>query len=89
LVIVGMITHLPLRVTRLEADHRDVRASNAKLLLRSGPRLPADRMRLTDEEFRLVLESLGSRGGAKLLNESSVSRSSLQRLNTAVLKRVE
>jgi hypothetical protein len=42
--------------------------------LRSSPRLS---VRLTDEEFRLVLRSLETREGVDLLNESSVIHSSL------------
>ena len=79
-LVVGVIIHQQLRITRLEADYRDLRASNAKLLLRSSPKLP---VRLTDEEFRLVLESLGASEGVDLLNESSVRPSSLWPVNTA------
>ena len=86
LVMVGMIIHQQLRITRLEAVYRDLRARNAKLLLRSSPKLP---VRLTDEEFRLVLESLEASEGVDLLDESSVSPSSLWPVNTAFLKGVE
>jgi hypothetical protein len=85
-VMVGVIIHQQLRATRLEANYRDLRASNAKLLLRSSPRLS---VRLTDEEFRLVLRSLETREGVDLLNESSVIHSSLWPVNTAALERVE
>jgi hypothetical protein len=86
LVIVGVVIHQQLQRTRLEVDYRGLRANNAKLLLRSSPKLPA---RLTDEEFRLVLESLETREGVDVLSESSVSPSSLWPVNTAALKRVE
>ncbi len=86
LVMAGVIVHQRLQITGLQADLRDVHASRARLLLRPGPALP---VRLTDEEFRLVLKSLETREGADLLKESSVSRSSFWPVNTTVLKSVE
>lgn len=87
-LMAAIFIHLQNRIVRLEAEQRELRANYATLL-RSQPKLPANNVRLTDQEFRAVLQALESRGGVDLLNESSVSRSSLQRLNTAAVKTVE